>query len=173
MVASFAGIMAKGQALPTPTGPGTYIKLGVQLTAAHINYGERVLGGGSVYLDASLTARYGIEAAVGTLRPNQDEGVHTTTFLVGPRISAMTGHIRPYGKLLVGRGEMTYPFGYATGSYFAVAVGGGLDVRQHEGPLTFRVLDVEWQNWPGFSYGGAFRAVSISTGVSYRLFLGH
>jgi hypothetical protein len=165
----FATREAKSQALPTATGPGSYIQLGAQISGYQIDYGQRYLLGGSGFLDANLYARYGAEIEARTLRINENEGVHETTYLVGPRVSILTGPVRPYIKLLIGRGEFSYPFHDATGSYFVVAPGAGLDWRVRQSRLSLRIVDVEVQSWSGFSFG-RIMPYGISSGVAIRVF---
>jgi hypothetical protein len=170
-VSLLAPSTAAAQALPTATGPGSEIQVGVQLSGYHINYGERYIGGGAIYANTNLNARYGIEAEARTFRLHEDEGIHDTTYLIGPRFSPMRGELRPYAKLLLGRGEFSYPFTYATGSYFVIAPGFGVDWNVHNGPLTVRVIDVEIQDWAGFSFG-PLKPVGLSTGISWRILRG-
>ena len=159
------------QALPTATGPGTFSQVGLQLSDYRMNYGQRSVGGAALYFDANLTARYGIESEVRTLRLREDSGVSQTTYLAGPRFSPMRGQFRPYAKLLLGRGEFTYPFSYAKGSYFVVAPGAGVDWQMPHSRLTVRVIDVEIQDWPGFSFG-PLRPVAISAGIAFQMHRG-
>jgi hypothetical protein len=160
---------ASAQALPAGIGPGTYIQAGATFSTYQIQYGQRYLSGGSAFIDAHLYRRWGAEAEYRTLRLNEDEGVHESTFLVGPRFSVLAHHLRPYAKLMVGRAEFYYPFHYAKGSYFVVAPGGGIDWHIPHTRAALRVVDVEMQNWPGFSYG-ALKPYGISTGISFELF---
>ena len=153
---------------PAGIGPGTYIQLGATFSSYHLDYGQRQLGGASAFIDAHLYRRLGIEAEYKTLRLNEDEGVHDTTYLVGPRYSVFTGHLRPYAKFLVGRGTFYYPFGDAKGSYFVMAPGGGIDWHIARTRATVRVVDVEFQQWPGFSFG-QLRQYGVSSGLAIRM----
>jgi hypothetical protein len=174
VIALFATVLATpartvAQALPAGIGPGTYIQAGGTFSTYQIDYGQRYLSGGSAFVDAHLYRRLGAEAEVRLLKLNQDEGVHETTYLVGPRFSILAHHLRPYGKFLVGRAQFYYPFHYATGSYFVIAPGGGVDWHMPRSPITFRLIDVEMQNWPGFSFG-SLKPYGISTGIAFTVF---
>jgi hypothetical protein len=160
---------SNAQALPTATGPGTYIQVGAQISSFQIDYGQRYLSGVAGFVDANVYARYGVEAEARTLRINQDEGVHETTYLVGPRVSILTRQVRPYVKFLVGRAEFSYPFHDATGSYFVLAPGAGIDWHVGHSRLNIRVIDVEVQNWPGFSFG-PISPYGISSGLAVKIF---
>ena len=160
---------AAAQAKYAGIGPGTYIQVGGTFSDYQIDYGQRSLGGAAVFVDAHLYRRIGAEAEVRTFRLNESAGVHETTYLIGPRFSFLAGRLRPYGKLLIGRGEFYYPFNYAKGSYFAIAPGGGVDWHIRQSKLTIRIVDVEIQNWPGFSFG-ALKPYGFSSGIAVRVF---
>ena len=78
------------------------------------------------------------------------------------------GPMRPYVKFLVGAGKITLPAGYAQGTFFTYAPGGGVDYIAGD-RLTIRVVDFEYQLWPGFSSYGELRPYGISSGISIRL----
>ena len=160
---------AHGQALPAGIGPGTYVQVGASGSLFQVDYGQRKLAGGTLFLDAHLYRRIGAEAEVRTLNIHQDEGVHETTYLAGPRISVKRGAIRPYAKLLAGRGEFYFPFNYAKGSYLVLAAGGGVDWHVARTRLTVRLLDLEFQDWPGFSFG-TLHPYGLTSGVALRVF---
>jgi hypothetical protein len=163
-----AAVQAGAQNLPAADGPGSYIQVGGNVSLYQIDYGQRDLAGGTVFVDANLYRMIGVEAEARTLRLNEDAGTHETTYLVGPRISLKSSRFRPYAKLLMGRGEFYYPFHYAQGSYFVVAPGGGVDWRITK-RLTVRVVDVEFQNWPWFSFG-PLKPYGVSSGLAFRVF---
>ncbi len=163
-----AAIPARAQAMPAADGPGSYIQVGGSASLYQIDYGQRNLGGGAVFIDANLYRRIGIEAEGRTLRINQDSGAHETTYLVGPRFSLMQSRFRSYAKFLFGRGEFYYPFHYAQGSYFVVAPGVGVDWQMAK-RLTVRLIDIEFQRWPSFTFG-PLQPYGISSGIAVRLF---
>jgi hypothetical protein len=157
------------QAEPAGLGPGTYTQVGATFSSYQNPYGQRQLGGAAAFLDANLYRRIGVEAEFRMLRLNEAQDVHNTTYLVGPRISAMPRRFRPYGKVLFGRGEFYFPYHYAKGSYVVVAPGFGVDWQVAHTPLFIRLIDVELQQWPGFTFG-SIRPYGISTGVALRVF---
>jgi hypothetical protein len=159
---------ARAQALPTASGPGSYVSAGVGLSAYQEDYGQRIIGGGELYVDVHPTWRYGIEAEARYLRLHTDENVTQTSYLVGPHIYVChCGRFRPYGKFLIGEGEIEFPFGLAHGSYLAYAPGGGLDVRISD-YFSVRAVDVEYQSWPSFTYGN-LHPYGVSAGINLRL----
>lgn len=157
------------QAKYTATGPGTYIQLGVAASGFQADYGQHHVYGGSVFLDANLSRRVGLEAEVRRLSVHTDEDVRESTYLIGPRISTNRRNFRPYVKVLAGRGQFTFPYHYAQGSYLVIAPGAGLDWRLPRTRISIRVLDFEYQMWPQFSYG-AIHPYGISSGISVRVF---
>jgi hypothetical protein len=163
-----AAASGHAQAIFTADGPGSYTAVGATFSAYQTGYGQRQIGGVSAFVDAHLYRRIGVEAKASWLTLHSDEGVKQRTYLVGPKLSLKGRTIRPYGRFLVGRGEFDFPFGYAKGSYFVFAPGGGLDWRIGRGKVIVRLVDVEYQVWPGFSYG-AIHPYGISTGLSLRV----
>lgn len=158
-----------GQALPAATGAGRYIAIGGSFAAYRSPYNDREVAGYSAYADVNLTRRFGIEAEARRLRLDTDEDTRSATYLIGPRVSMKWPKYRPYAKALVGTGQFTYPFGYAHGSYFAIAPGAGLDISVLHGRAYLRVIDFEYEAWRQFTFGSA-RPYGFSSGISVRVF---
>jgi hypothetical protein len=163
-----AASAARAQAIYTADGPGSYTAVGGTFSMVQSDYGQRQVEGSSAFVDAHLYRRIGVEAKASWLNLHTDEGVRQRTYLAGPKLALKGRTIRPYARLLAGRGEFDFPFGYAKGSYFVFAPGGGLDWRVHYSRLLVRLIDFEYQVWPGFSYG-ALHPYGISTGLSLRV----
>jgi hypothetical protein len=157
------------QEMPTEIKTVAYLSAGGGISGYQIDYGKNVLGGATVYVDFNFTQRYGIEGEGRWLFMNQAENVHASTKLVGPRVTFYQTHgISAYAKVLVGSGHFNFPYNYAVGNYFVVAPGAGVDVAlPHR--LILRVIDVEYQDWPQFSFG-AIHPYGVSAGLSYRIF---
>lgn len=158
---------AHSQALPTATGPGSYTDIGVSGSYFNLNYGQRWVGGGSIYLDANLYHRYGAEIQYQTFRYNQENGVRQTTYLAGPRVSFRDYGLVPYVDLLVGRGDFDFPYGYAKGTYFVYAPGAGLDYDLTK-KIKLRLINVQYQEWPQFTFGN-LHPYGASVGISLRI----
>jgi hypothetical protein len=156
-----------GQALPTATGPGSYTDVGVTGSYLRINYGQQWVAGGSIYVDANLYHRYGVEVQYQTLRYNEQGGMRQTTYLAGPRVSFRQAGLVPYADVLAGRGVFDFPYGYAKGTYFVYAGGAGLDYDLSR-RIKVRLINVQYQVWPQFTFG-AFHAYGASAGVSVRV----
>jgi opacity protein-like surface antigen len=157
----------RGQARYAGTGPGPLITVGGTASGYNIDYGKRDLGGIGIYADFAATAHLGIEGEARFLRYNQEADTHLSTYLVGPRVAFGTHRLIPYGKFLVGLGKFNFPYDYATGSYFVLAPGAGVDYKLNQ-RIKLRLIDVEYQEWPQFTYG-SIHPYGISAGISFTI----
>jgi hypothetical protein len=160
---------ASAQAAPTATGPGSYISVGLEASGFQQDYGQNHVGGEGLFVDANLFRRYGVEFEARRLNFHTEEDVKEQTYLGGVKYSALPRTLRPYVKLLAGRGTIDFPFHYAVGSYFVVAPAAGLDWHLRESRWNVRVLDFEYQLWPHFTYG-ELHPYGLSAGVSFEFF---
>ena len=163
------GLMLRGQAVYTANGPGSFVSLGVTISGYESEYGDTLLGGGSVFLDANVYRRIGVEAEGRSSRLHSNDDLRESTYLVGPRFSGLGRTWQPYAKLLIGRGEFNFPFNYAHGSYLVAAPGLGLDWRLPNHRVIIRLVDFEYQDWPKFSYG-SIHPYGAGAGLSVCLF---
>jgi opacity protein-like surface antigen len=89
-----------------------------------------------------------VEAEARFLRFNSFYGETEDNYLAGPRYTVRKfGKLEPYAKFLVGIGEIQYPFQIGSGTYLALAPGGGVTYR-----LSRRWAvrgEYEYQFWPG------------------------
>jgi hypothetical protein len=165
-------IVCQGQAKYAGTGPGSLVTVGATLSGYQIDYGHRDLGGFTAYVDANVTWRLGVEGEARFLRYHQQADTNETTYLVGPRLSFGKSRWNPYMKGLVGMGRLNFPYNYGYGTYFAVAAGGGVDLRLTR-RMWWRVIDAEYQDWPQFTVGGpslgALHPYGISSGISFSI----
>jgi hypothetical protein len=164
---------SSAQAAPAVIRRLDTLSIGTNFSAYRLNYGERSLQGAAVYVDANYTWRYGLEAEGRWLWLHQRDGVRDSTYLIGPRLQFNGPRdeqrkLRPYTKFLIGVAQFRYPYGYATGRYFVLAPGGGIDYRLSR-RIRFRLVDVEYQLWPQFTYG-TLSSFGISSGIRVRLF---
>jgi len=161
------------QAAPAVIGPLETIAVGGSFSAYRVNYGDRLLLGAAIFVDASYNQHYAIEAEGRWLWLRQRDGVRDSTYLIGPRfplhgVGDERRRFRPYVKLLVGVAQFRYPYHYATGEYFVLAPGGGVDYRLNP-RIRVRLVDVEYQCWPQFTYG-SLSSLGVSSGLRFRLF---
>ena len=157
---------AQAQALPTGTGPGAYVIVGGTYSGFESDYGKRQLNGASVYADANLDWRWGVETEARRM-DYPDFGARQSTLLAGPRWSFGAKRLVPYVKFLVGGGRFDFPYGYGYGNYFVMAPGAGVDLRVGR-RIRVRLVDFEYQDWPGFTYG-AIHPYGISAGISFQV----
>lgn len=161
------------QAAPAVIGPWETIAVGGTFSAYRLDYGDRLLMGAAGYIDASYTNHCGIEAEGQWLWLHQRDNVRESTYLIGPRftlngIGGTRKKFRPYVKFEVGAAHFHYPYRYATGNYLVLGPGGGIDYRVNS-RIRLRLIDVEYQSWPQFTYG-ALSSIGVSTGLRFRLF---
>jgi hypothetical protein len=163
-----APALAHAQVLPSAMAGGFRLSAGGTASGYYMQYGERDLVGLSGFVDAETHRPIGIEAEGRWLEFNQVENVHVETYSVGLRYHQNFGRFQPYVKGLVGFGDFNFPFNYAHGRYLVVTGGGGLEYRWTN-RIRIRVADVEYQDWPQFTYG-AMSSVGVSTGLKIGIF---
>ncbi len=163
------GHAAFAQALPTGSGPGAYVIVGGTFSDFQADFGSRTIQGASIYADSNLTWRLGVETEARRMvypsfagnQPSQ------STLLAGPRWSLRPAGFVPYVKLLVGGARFDFSYNYQTGNYFVVAPGAGIDLRLGQ-RVRLRLIDFEYQVWPGFTYG-SMHPYGVSVGISYQI----
>lgn len=159
---------APAQVLPSAVAGGFKLSAGAAASGYYLQYGARKLAGGSAFVDLNTSRRLGIEAEGRWLELHQTEKVHVETYSAGLRYHMDFGRFQPYAKGLIGFGDFNFPFGYATGRYLVVTGGGGLDYRwTHR--IQVRVADVEYQDWPQFTFG-SMSSVGVSAGLRVGIF---
>ena len=160
---------AAAQAMPTASGPGSYLAVGGGVSAFQEDYGQQVIGGAMAFVDMNPTWRYGLEGEARWLNYHTDEQVTEANYLGGVRVMLWKpgSRIQPYGKFLAGVGHINFPFGYATGNYLALAPGAGVDIHLNE-RWSVRAADFEYQLWPQFTYG-QLKPYGVSAGLRYRI----
>jgi hypothetical protein len=160
---------ACAQDVPAAKGPGSYVAVGGTLSAVNTDYGQRELFGGTLFVDANVYNRFGLEAEARKLTLHSDDGTKMTTYLAGPRLSRDFHSLRVYTKLMAGRGVFDFPYHYARGEYFVYAGGAGVDWRVKRSRLIVRIVDLEFERWPDFTFG-QLRPFGVSSGLSLRVF---
>ncbi|MGC2581480.1 MAG: outer membrane beta-barrel protein [Acidobacteriaceae bacterium] len=166
----FAAPKAHAQSPESAIGDWSSLSVGGTFSATRLQYGQHWLEGGGVFVDVNLNWRFGVEGEANWAVLHQMSKTHAETYLVGPRyqMNAIGNYrFRPYAKFLAGDGEFNFPYNYAHGSYFVMAPGGGLDYRLNS-RFRIRLIDAEYQYWPGFTYGSQTN-LSVSVGVRYRI----
>jgi hypothetical protein len=157
---------AGAQAMPTATGPGAYVIAGATYSGFESDYGVQKISGASVYVDANFIWRYGLEVEARRM-DYPHFGERQSTLLAGPRWSFRATGLVPYVKVLAGGGRFDFPYGFGYGNYFVVAPGAGVDLRVGR-KLRLRLVDFEYQEWPGFTFG-SLHPYGVSAGISYEV----
>jgi hypothetical protein len=169
LFASFAGMSARAahaQVAESAVGGEQRLSVGGIVSGFHLDYGKRTLGGVGVYVDAELNPHLGIEGEARWMFLHQEERTKFNEYLGGPRYQfSAIGRLRPYVKALAGEATFQFPYKYATGNYFIISPGGGVDYRINH-RVRLRLVDVEYQYWPNFSFG-SMSTYGLSCGVSY------
>jgi len=162
---------AHAQSPESATGDWSSLWVGGSFSATHLQYGQQWLLGGTVFADANFTWQYGMEGETNWAVLRQRENTHATTYLIGPRYQlaglGQNSQFRPYVKFLAGDGYFNFPYSYAWGNYFVMAPGAGVDYRVNS-RIRLRLIDAEYQYWPGFTYG-SMTNLNVSAGVRYRI----
>ncbi len=164
-----APLVAHAQAAPAARGGTGSIFAGGTYSVIHPDYGTNWLMGIGGYFDINLDKHFGAEGEVRLMRFNQRLDVHEDTYMGGPKFTYPHKKFEPYAKALFGNGQFNFPYSFAHGGYFAMGLGGGLDYRLTP-RFKIRVIDYEYQIWPGFLNGGGLTPHGYSFGASYRVF---
>ena len=156
--------MGFGQAKPTAGRPGD-LQIGGGFTSASPDYGSRRFRGFAFYSDFDFRAHYGVEVDFHQLNdPISD--TYERTYEIGGRYVRRYGHLKPYGKLLYGRGVFNLPDQFNL-AYNMLVAGGGADYEftRH---INLRG-DFEYQRW--FSGPGLVNGLTpalITVGAAYH-----
>ena len=159
---------AAAQVTPSGDKGGFTLMAGGTASGYEIGYGQQKLLGVSAIVDTDTTRRFGIEGEARWLMYHQTDGLHVTTWSVGPRYHFTRGKFQYYGKGLIGVGDFTFPYNYAHGSYLVISPGGGVDWR-YTRKISFRLADFEYQYWPQFTFC-AMNSYGLSAGIRYHIF---
>ena len=166
---------AAAQVAPAADAGGAHLSVGGAISGYVLGYGNVKLYGPSVFVDIDTLRHFGVEAEVRLLPYHAQEGIlqtvykeeHATTYMGGVRYFRTYGRLQPYVKGLVGLGQFTYPYKYATDNDLVVAPGAGMDYK-----LTNRIKvrgNFEYQLWPQFLYG-QMESYGVDVGVRVKIF---
>lgn len=163
-------VVANGQTVPAARGGDLNLFAGGTLSAFQPDYGNAKLGGFGAYVDFGVNRWLNIEGQARWLRIHQRQEVHEDNYLIGAMVPIRKiREFTPYGKFLIGVGELNFPYSYAHGGYANVVFGGGVDYRFNR-RWRIRVVDFEYQQWLNFTGGGTLQPYGISVGTTYRIF---
>jgi hypothetical protein len=127
------------------------------------------LFGLGTYVDVKFSHWVQIEAEARWLRFNKYSGISQNNYLIGPRVPIHRfGKAQIYGKALVGDAKMTFDKAGTSGSYTALAFGGGTDIKLDK-HWSLRFPDIEYQYYPKWN-NSSLSPYGASVGVGYTLF---
>ncbi|SNT34925.1 hypothetical protein SAMN05421770_10838 [Granulicella rosea] len=154
------------------------LQIGVSGSGALPDYLPEKWRGYGAYLDFDVKHHLGLEVNMHHLT-GPDPILYEQTYNFGVRYTRPMGpqhHLVPYAKAMYGRGIFNFAGTDATtGKSVQIAnlgfntftVGAGLDLRTSVPGLNIRVLDYEWERWPGFPPCGLSPQI-LSFGVAYH-----
>jgi hypothetical protein len=159
------------QAAPTAVRNSS-IQLGAGYSYASPDYGQKKLQGYTIYGTFNFTRHWGIEGDIHRLDIITPTDIAEDTYLLGPRYSFRFGRFMPYGKGLLGLG--TFKTDYDPGTFIKNysqthklwAAGGGVDMIASP-HWNIRLVDFEYQTWPGFAKN-ALTPYVLTFGAAYR-----
>lgn len=150
-------LASQAQAVPMATRLGG-LQVGAGFSFAVPDYGPTYIKGYTIYGDADLWRRVGIEVDVHQINVLTPTDIGEDTYLAGPRFTLMRrDRVRVYAKALGGIGRFEYQAGVHphpfTDTFGVFSVGGGIEFRasQH---INIRAVDIEAQKWPSYGTPG-------------------
>jgi len=162
---------ARAQAVSDASGPRMSITAGGFASGFESDDNNDKLVGAGAFVDVRFRHWIQLEAEGRWLNWNQTDGEKESNYLIGPRVPVVQigRKTEVFGKVLIGEGKMTFPYGYGYGSFTALAFGGTVDYRATR-RLTIRAIDFEYQDWPQWLNSTALLPYGISAGIGYRIF---
>ena len=144
-------VHAQSQAQATRLGD---LQIGAGFTTASSDYVPNRIRGFAFYSDFDFREHVGIEVDFHQLNDPRPTDVYERTYEVGGRYFRRYygGHVKPYGKVLYGRGVFNFPQSEANLAYNMLVAGAGVDFAVH--PRINVRADFEYQRWFGFPPNG-------------------
>ncbi len=137
------------------------------------DYSRSRFDGYGFYADLDFRSGLGAEAEYHYITDGDpNTHVYERTYEIGAKYSRHFGRFIPYGKAMVGRGVLNYPYNIANLAYNMIAFGGGSDIRLSR-HYNARV-EFEYQDWFNFSKSGYSAAndgltpTLLSAGFAYH-----
>ena len=170
LFASLASTVLHAQATATAERTAR-IQVGAGVTMVAPDYEPKNIFGYSIYGTFDFTRHLGIEGDIHMATLITPTDIGESSYLLGPRYAFTKGRFRPYAKALLGVGVFTFQPVYAnskssSSSHKMYALGGGVDYTAKR-RLNIRVVDIEYQRWPGFGPSGLTPLV-LTIGGAYN-----
>jgi outer membrane protein with beta-barrel domain len=168
--------LAVAQVAPSAYRSRASLTVGGYYSYFDADYANNEMGGVGAYVDWSpgFLGRLAVEGEGRWLIFNAPHDFSEYNYLIGPRYKVLVhNHLQLYAKILLGAGEVNFPYQLAHGGYFALAPGGGIDfaATRH-----WRLrADYEYQilpdavGIPGIP-SNSLKPNGVSVGVGYRIF---
>ena len=156
------------QAVATATKTGS-LEAGVGVTYLHNDYSPRHNGGITIWGDYDFLHYFhttiGADVQLNYTGLDSPDDIGENTYLIGPRFShRFYEKYDLYGKVLFGRGTISYQIYNTSSSFNVYSFGGGLDyhVARH-----YNIRgEVDEQKWPNFE-PHTLSPITASVGVLY------
>ena len=131
------------------------VQIGLGVTLASPDYGERYIQGVSLFGDLGLPRRFSLEGDIHYVSLLTPTDIGENTFLVGPRYTVLhQDRFNAYVKAMGGIGRFVYQLGYFqqphTDTFTALSFGAGMEYRAGR-HINVRAIDIEAQKWPNYS----------------------
>jgi hypothetical protein len=170
IVASLLPVPLLAQALPTATRDITF-QAGGMVSVSSPDYTTAYIKGFTLYGEADIKERFGIEAKFEDLSIITPEDVAESSFLVSGlyRLNLLHHRLHPFGRAGLGIGTVTLAQGdpnQSSNVYGVASVGGGVDVYVSR-RFTLRAIDYDYHLLSNFSNNGLTPYV-VSVGGAYR-----
>jgi hypothetical protein len=166
-----AGLCISAWSQAKPVAEAGRWQVGVGVSVGLPDYApSSYITGGSLFATYDIGSRYGLVVEAHDLNLSTPKGVGQTSFLIGPHYGFSQGRFHFYVKVLAGAGLLQRHAGFyasnMTDVYEVFAGGWGMEyaLTHH---LNLRLLDFEYQAWPGVKPNGLTPWVG-TYGVNYR-----
>ena len=171
VLCSLATVPAWTQASYTASRAGD-LQVGAGVSFGSSDFDSAALGGTGeslrgidIYSTFDFKPHFGAEVNFRETKPSYGEDVYERTYEIGGRYVYPLSRLRPYGKVMYGRGVFNYPEGLANLAYNLYSLGAGADLRLLDS-VNLR-FDYEHQHW--FSFPLAPLEPNLATvGVAYH-----
>lgn len=165
MVCAALACTAAAQRTAPTASRAAMVQVGGGFSFANPDYTQNTFRGGSVYVTADLSSRFGVEFMFHQVNTSATDALYERTYELGPRYVWHLPNIEPFVKASYGRGVFNYPNNAANLAYNMVTVTGGVDVRVQR--HIYARGEYEYQRWVNFPANGLTPQL-VTFGAAYR-----
>lgn len=156
------------QALPA-AARSARVQIGVGASFAKPDFTDATIKGISLYGSIDVGKHIGIDGEVHDMKLFTPRDVGESSYLLGLRYGIPEKRFYPYAKVLAGLGSFSFQKGYfprnSASTHKIYALGAGLDYSASR-RINIRVIDLEFQRWPGYGPHGLTPLVA-TFGLAY------